>query len=171
MALPTVSAGLVKGLIRHAESQGADASELRCRARLNHEALGDPDARLPLASYIDLLRETKAMLGDPALALHYAETVLMSEVSIVGLIMEASATIGEAYQQMRRYGRLAIEVDTTTRGGRFELITDNDKLYLVDCWPAPEDVPELTEMAFASLVCGPRRYLARSPVLSLQFAY
>lgn len=171
MALPTVSAGLVNGLIRYAESQGADANALCCRARLDQTALDDPDARLPLAAYLDLVREAKAMLGDPALALHYAETVLMSEVSIVGLIMEASATIGEAYLQMRRYGRLAMEVETTIDGGRFELVPEKDRLYLIDRWPAPEGGRELTEMAFASLVCGPRRYLSQSPVLAVQFAY
>ncbi len=171
MALPTVSAGLVNGLIRYAERQGADPVELACRARLNPAALADPDARLPVAAYLDLVSEAKAMLDDPALALHYAETVLMSDVSIVGLIMEASATIGEAYLQLRRYGRLAMEVDTTIDGGRFELVTENDRLYLIDRWPAPEGVRELTEMAFASLVCGPRRFLAQSPVLSVQFAY
>jgi AraC-like DNA-binding protein len=171
MAQPTVSAGLVTGLVRYVSAKGADASVLCHRAGLKPEILIDPDARQPLASYVNLMREAKAATGDQALALHYAEAVLMSEVSIVGLIMEASATIGDAYLQMRRYGRLAMEIDTASDEARFELVIENDRLYLVDRLPAQKDYPELTEAAFAWLICGPRRFLDRSPVLSVQIAY
>lgn len=171
MAPPTVSTGLVTGLIRYAAGLDLDAGELCRRAGLEPEQLSDPDARVPLASYVDLIRAAKVKTGDPALALNYAEAVLMSDMSILGLIMEASETIGDAYLQMRRYGRLAMEVDTASEGARFDLVTEAGKLFLVDRWPESKDFPELTETAFAWLICGPRRFLDRSPVLSAEIVY
>ncbi len=90
----------------------------------------------------------------------------MSELSIVGLLMEASETVGDAYLQMRRYGRLAIESTGSSADPRFELVRKHGRLFLVDEQPLAAEYPELTESAFAWLTCGPRRYMKRSPVIS-----
>lgn len=45
------------------------------------------------------------------------------------------------------------------------------RLFLVDHQRFTEDFPELTEVAFAWLVCGPRRYLDRSPVIKATFTW
>lgn len=171
MAQPTVSAGLAAGLVRFASTQGAAAGDLYSRAGIDPVSLEDPDNRLPFARYVELMRAAQDLTSDPALALHYGEAVGMSEISIVGLLMEASATIGDAYIQMRRYGRLAMEVDVVSEGPRFELVRQDNKLFLVDRHRLTEGFRELTEGAFAWLVCGPRRYLNRSPVLSAHFAF
>ena len=95
----------------------------------------------------------------------------MSELSIVGLLMEASKTIGDAYIQMQRYGRLAIEMDQVSKGARFTMVRESGRLFLVDAQRWPEKQPELTESAFAWLVCGPRRYMGRSPVKAVNVAW
>lgn len=111
------------------------------------------------------------MTGDPALALHFGEEVGMSKVSIVGMIMEASATMGEAFLQLQRFGRLAAEIRDAARSPRFELVEKNGRLFVVDQRQDPNAVPELTELAFASLVCGPRRFLSQPHVLSVDVTH
>ena len=171
MTQPTVSAGLVAGLLRFSVSLGADADVLCKIASIERDLLGNPDSRVPLPCYITLMRAAQKATDNPALALHYGEGVGMSEISIVGLLMEASSTIGEAYIQMRRYGRLAMEIDAISKGPRFELAQDNGKMFLVDQQWMVDEFREVTESGFAWLVCGPRRYLDKSPVVSAQVTW
>ena len=171
MRQATVAAGLVAGLVGYIGRQGRDGLTLAARAGIADGSIGDPDARLPLGAYIDLLRLAQAELDDPALALNWASSVGMHEVSIVGLIMEASANMGEAFAQMQRYGRLAIELDDGGSGPRFALQPVDGKLLLVDRRARPEAVPELTEETFARLVCGPRRFLPQPHVLAVHVTH
>lgn len=166
-----MSAGLVAGLIRFVRERGVDEVDLCRRASIDPRGLENPDHRLPFAAYVALMRAAQAATEDPALALHYGEAVGMREISIVGLLMEASATIGDAYVQMRRYGRLASEVDAVSEGPRFEVVDRGRKLFLVDRQGRAAEFPELTEGAFTWLVCGPRRYMSRSPVLGVQVTW
>ena len=121
--------------------------------------------------FVALMRAAEELCDDPALALHYGETVDMAEVSIVGLIMNASETMMDAFVQMQRFGRLAVEVETVSAGPRFELVRQNEQLWMVDTRSNPNDFPQLTEAAFARLVCGPRRFLPRPHVLEVHFTH
>eukprot|EP01036_Dinobryon_divergens_P046262 gene46262-61872_t len=85
---------------------GAGSPALMAQAGLRPTDLEDPDSRLPFATYIALMRAAQDLCGNPALALHFGETVDLADVSIVGLIMNASATMGDAFTQMQRFGRL-----------------------------------------------------------------
>src|SRR5262249_9720812 len=80
----------------------------------------------------------------------------MAEVSVVGLIANASETMLEAFQQLSRFGRLVVEFD----GGpdRFRTAQEDSGLWVVDNRQNPNDFPELTESTFARMVCGPRRF-------------
>lgn len=82
----------------------------------------------------------------------------MSEVSIVGLIMNASETMLDAFVQLQRYGRLALEIQRVSADERFQLARRDDQLWMVDTRANPNDFPELTDGSFAGLVCGPRRF-------------
>lgn len=167
MIHPTISAGLMSGLIDFAAGRGADRDALIAQAGVAAERLTDPDNRVPFPQYVAAMRAAQAATGDPALALHYAEEVGMSELSIVGLIMEASATMGEAFLQLQRYGRLVTQIDETPEGQRVQLIPKDGKLYMVFQQPDPNAFPEWTEEAFVRLVCGPRRFLAQPHVLAV----
>lgn len=171
MAQPTVSAGLVSGLIHYAGRRGADMPSLIAAAGLTTADLDDADALLPFIRYADAIRVAARMLADPAIALHYGEAVGMAELSVVGLIMEASATMGAAFGQLQRYGRLVVEVDDAGGGQRFQLTREGDRLYLVDHRRDPNAFPELTEGAFARLTCGPRRFLTRQHVLGAEVTH
>lgn len=152
----TVAAGLARGLAEFAVSRGAVRAEMLARAGLNEADLGDQDNRVPFEKYVNLMRTGKELTGDPALALHYGEANDMAEVSVVGLIANASETMFEAFQQLSRFGRLVIEFD----GGpdRFSVAQGEGGLWAVDNRKNANDFPELTESTFARMVCGPRRF-------------
>ena len=111
MAEPTVAAGIVSGLMDLAVAKSAVRAELAARAGVDVADLMDQDNRIPLDRYIALMRAGQVLCNDPALALHYAEAIDFSELSIVGLIGNASETMLHALAQLNRYGRLAAEFD------------------------------------------------------------
>jgi AraC-like DNA-binding protein len=53
--------------------------------------------------------------------------------------------------------RLVVETDNEGNGDRFGMVFDGAGLWMVDQRRHANDFPELTESAFAQLVCGPRR--------------
>lgn len=167
----TTSAGVAAGLIAFAVGQGAEQAALLDRAGLRAADLEDPDSRLPFATYVGLMRAAQDLCGDPALALHFGEAVDLAEMSIVGLIMNASATMGDAFAQMQRFGRLTLETEGLSDGPRFELAMRDGQLWMVDTRTNPDAFPELTEGAFARLACGPRRFLPEPHVLEVQFTH
>jgi AraC-like DNA-binding protein len=171
MAQLTVGAGLARGLVKLAVSKGASEAELARRSDIDLEDLQDQDNRIPMPSYIALMRAAKELTGDPALALHWGETVDLSEVSIVGLIMNASETMMDAFVQMNRFGKLAIEVDGTDDKPRFQHKVDSRGAWLVDARANPNEFPELTEVTFARQTCHPRRFLPRPHVLEVHVTH
>ena len=171
MTQPTVSAGLVAGLMDYAISCGADADQLGAGLHITPGELHDPDNRFAFVRYLALMRRAQALTNDPALALHWGEHVCMSEVSIVGLIMNASATMGEAFLQLQRFGRLAMEVDGGADAPNYELVHKDEKLFMVQRRANADAFREFTENAFVRLVCGPRRFLSEPHVLSVHLTY
>ncbi|HWT11878.1 MAG TPA: AraC family transcriptional regulator [Allosphingosinicella sp.] len=157
MAGPSVAASVVVRVIELAVARGADRRALLDSTGIDPAGLDDPDARIPLASHIALLRAGKAMCGDPAFALHYGEIVNLAEVSVVGLIGYASETMLDAFVQLQRYSRLVMDLDVGP-GPRFTLDRDERGLWLVDHRPEPNAAPELTETVFAQMVSGTRRF-------------
>lgn len=93
MAELTVAAGVARGLMDLAVARGASREVLAQRAAIDLSVLEDQDNRVPFASYVALMRAGNELCADPALALHYAEEIDLSEVSIVGLLGHASATM------------------------------------------------------------------------------
>jgi AraC-like DNA-binding protein len=109
-----------------------------------------------------LMRAAKQLAADPALGLHYGEAVDIAEVSIVGLLGQASTTMLEAFHQLNRYVRLIVEAEADPN--RFQMVGRDGGVWVVDTRRNPNDFPELTESAFAQLICGPRRF-GPGPVL------
>ncbi|RYE73820.1 MAG: AraC family transcriptional regulator, partial [Oxalobacteraceae bacterium] len=170
MPQPSVAAGLVAGFLTYAAGRGVDLKTLAERVGVPALDFDDLDARVPLERYAELVRGATALAGDPALALRHGEDVGMSQVSMTGLIMEAAETMGDAFTQLQRYGRLAVELDDGSASPRFALVASGG-LFLVDQRANPNAFPELGEMAFARLACGPRRFLQRAHVLGVHFTH
>lgn len=168
---PTVAAGLARGLINLASTRGADPALLTRRSGLDPALLHDQDNRVPFGRYVALMREAKTMAGDPALALHYGEAVNLAEISILGLICHASATMADAFVQMNRYGRLVVEADHVGAEDRFQLRRRDGGLWLADNRQIPPDFPELVETTFALMVCGTRPFGVTPFVQSVHVAH
>lgn len=151
----TVAAGLARGLIDVAVSKGADAKTLAARAGIDPVDLKDQDNRVAFPKYAALMRAGKELCNDPALGLHFGELNDLAQVSIVGLVGDASETLLEAMAQLNRYGRLVIEFD----GGpdRFRLTREGGALWFVDDRQNPNDFFELTESTFARMIVAGRR--------------
>src|ERR1700733_9501455 len=107
----TLAAGFARALMDLAESKGADRKVLAARSAIDPADLQNQDNRIPFAKYVALMRASKEMCNDPALALHFGEAFDPTELSVVGLLGGASATMAEGFAQMNRYARLAVEID------------------------------------------------------------
>jgi AraC-like DNA-binding protein len=155
MADFTVASGIAQGLFEFAVARGADRQDLSRGSGMDPFEFEDPDHRIPGSKYVALMRAGQSLCGDPALALHFAEAVNLSRLSIVGLLVQASETLGEGLAQIRRYSRLTMD------GGyeRFTLASDARGAWIVDNRPDPNDFPELTETAFAFMICGSHGYI------------
>ena len=157
-AEPTVGAGFARGLLEFAVSKGADRAALIERCGIDPKDMEDQDARIPFVKYVTLMRAAKILTGDPALALHFGEAVNIAEVSIVGLLGQASETMMDALAQLNRYVRLVVEAESAGTSDRFELRREHGGVWLVDTRQHPNAFIELTESAFAQLVCSTRRF-------------
>lgn len=155
MSGPTVSAGYAKALLDLCVSKGADLGELMRRSGLDVDLLTDKDSRIPFETYKRLMRTGKKLTDNPALALHYGESVDFHAFSVAGLIAHASETVGEAVAQLNRYGRLDVELDGV--GDRLQAAPGERGLWVVDTRPDPNEFPELTESTFARMMCVHRR--------------
>jgi AraC-like DNA-binding protein len=156
---PTISAGFARALVDLAVARGADRDALVGRAGIAPADLADQDRRLPLAAYAALMREAKAMTGDPALALHFGEAFDITQLSIVGLMGQASDNYADAFAQIGRYVRLAIDVELEeeAKGERLVLRRDDTGTWLVDMRKDPNAFPEITESSFARMAASPGR--------------
>jgi AraC-like DNA-binding protein len=168
---PSIASSLVYGLVEFAASTGADRTALLEAGGLVADDLADPDSRIPLEAYRRTFEAACRLTGDPALALHWGEKIDMADVSVVGMIMNASATMGEAFVQLQRYTGLGVVFGTEGDRPRFHLVSEDDSLWLVDDRLAPNAFPELTETTFARLTCGPRRFLDKPHVLEAHFTH
>jgi AraC-like DNA-binding protein len=163
MPAPTVSAGYVNNLMQYALSRGASAEALAERSGIAPADLRDPDSRVPLASYVALMRASKALCQEPALALRLGATKDFKELSVVGLICYAAPTMGEALMELNRYGRLVAEVDIPVKGGRFQLTPLNGELWMVDMRSDPNSFPEMTESTWSRFISETRRHFPDAP--------
>ena len=168
---PTVGAGYARSLLDFAVRQGAGRQALLEAAGIGDAALDDPDNRLPFQSFVSLMRAAKTACNNPALALHFGESIDMAEFSVVGLICNAAATMKDAFEEMNRYGRLVVEVDGIGEGPRFALEPDAKGLWVVDRRSDPNAFPELTESTFARMAARPRTFGVEQLMLEVEVTH
>ncbi len=155
MARLTAAVGDARGMVNFAVRQGVGRAHLLASAGLTEATLGNFEARLSLSAYRRLIETGARLTNDPAFALHYAEAIDVSEISVLGLITHASETMIDAFAQINRYTRLITDV-ASNGPNRFTLERDREGLWLTDHRADPNDFIELTEMSFARMVCGTR---------------
>src|SRR5947207_337892 len=152
----TVAAGIVRALLEFAVSRGASRDALTQRSRIDPSDLRDRDQRVPFARYVALMRAGKELCRDPALALHFGESVPVSEISLGSVVGAYSDSMAEGLALANRYAPLAIEVDVAGAGDRFVYERGGGEVWVIDRRENPNDFPELTESAFARMVSASR---------------
>src|SRR5690242_10565550 len=115
LAAPTINlASLVYGLEAYLHARGVDAGDALRRASLAPRDLTDPDRRVPLIRYLELLEICADLLADPQFGLTFGAQYEPRHAGVVGNAALASRTIGDAFETMGRY--LPTVVDATVHG-------------------------------------------------------
>ena len=115
LAAPTINlASVVYGLDAYMRSRGADAGDALRRAGLEPGDLGDPDRRVPLIRYLELLEICADLLADPQFGLKFGAQYEPRHAGVVGNVALASRTVGDAFEMIGRY--LPTMVDATVHG-------------------------------------------------------
>jgi AraC-like DNA-binding protein len=124
---PTGFALGARHVFEYALARGADQAELLRRADLRGLSLADPDARIPLRCYYNLIEAGAELCGDPHFGLSYIASVTPEAIGAIGFLAMTSATLGESIARILRYyrvlnegERLALERDGERAVVRFE---------------------------------------------------
>jgi AraC-like DNA-binding protein len=155
----TVAAGAVRALLEFAVSRGASRGTLLQQSRIDPSDLEDRDRRIPFSKYVALMRAGQELCADPALALHFGESVPASEISLGCEVGASSESMAEGLALINRYAPLTVEVDGVADGERFRFEREGGQVWIVDTRAHPNDFPELTESGFARMVCSGRKLM------------
>lgn len=156
MTEPTIATGFAEAFLEFAVARGADRRTLIEQSRLPPEALIERDNRLPLSTYLALIKTAIKLCDEPALALLFGAEVSMSNMSILGL-MGNTASAQEGLQLLNRYARLAIDGGDGETAHRLEFVREGRKVWLRFASTLFADNPFLTESAFARCLYDGRR--------------
>src|ERR1044071_8081163 len=159
MREPTVAAGAVSALMEFAISRGASRETLTARCHIDSSDLRDRDQRIPFSKYVALMRTGQELCRDPALALHFGESVPVSEISLSCQVGAHSGTMAEGLALINRYAPLTIDVSTAGAGDRFVFERGGGQVWIIDRRENPNDFPELTESAFARMISTGRQFV------------
>lgn len=115
LAAPTINlASVVYGLDAYMRSRGANAGDALRRSGLEPGDLTDPDRRVPLVRFLELLEICADLLADPQFGLKFGAQYEPRHAGVVGNVALASRTVGEAFETLGRY--LPTMVDATVHG-------------------------------------------------------
>lgn len=154
----SVSVQVCAALIAFAGTQGANRLRLVRAAGLSESELAKADGRVSLPRFLTLTHQARIMTGQPGLVVRFASHADFSEVSLAGMIANASKTMLDALTQLNRYARLTFQLPFEGKTPlRFEHGEDAD--WIVDQRLATQAAPEFAELAFTYLITGPRRFL------------
>src|SRR5690349_1246177 len=106
----TVAAGFARALLEFAVSKGACRRTLADRSGIDAAELQTSGNRIAFGNYVALMRVSKELCDDPALALHFGESPY-AETSIGCAIGEFAGNGREGIALFNRYSRLNVEVE------------------------------------------------------------
>ncbi|MDT4967370.1 MAG: hypothetical protein QOJ64_2107 [Acidobacteriota bacterium] len=159
----TIAAGYPKAFLEFAVSRGAHRAKLLERSHLCLDDLKNPEGRIPLTTYIALMKAGIELCKEPALSLLFGEAVRLQDISIVGFLGETLSNVESGPAMMNRYARLALDPDDGGNADAVELVREGGDLWLKSTSEVYIDNPLLTESAFARNVCGVRTMCASLP--------
>jgi AraC-like DNA-binding protein len=112
----TLLGSWVRGLLGAVAARGLDANQLLEAVGMSSADLIDIDARVPHGAVCDLLDEAVRRSSDPALGIHFAESLDLDSIGVLGYAVRSSRTLRDVFDRCVRYNRL---IDSGSLG--FEL--------------------------------------------------
>lgn len=118
----SVSASLTQGVLHAAERLGLPRAELLSASGLTEHQLSDPDGRIPFNAHEQLWHALtrRVSLSEPGLVI--GANLAPGPFSVLGYLLQSSATLGDALNAALRYQRLVGE------GGELQLQTVGNEL-------------------------------------------
>jgi AraC-like DNA-binding protein len=152
-AFRSVSVSVFNRYLDFAASAGADRGRILNASGVDlHRLNGDPDQRIEFSQYRQLVQASVVDTSDPALPLRYPLETELDSASIVGLIIQTSATLADAFIQLNRYAKLMMEIDVMSGEKRHPVEVKGAEAWILDARPNPNEFPELTEIALGRIV-------------------
>ena len=103
-SVPTINlASVVYGLDTYLRERGLDPARILHRAELAAEDLADPERRVPLIRYLELLEICAEELRDTHFGLKFGAQYDPRHAGVVGNVALASRTVRGALQTIGRY--------------------------------------------------------------------
>ncbi len=105
-SLGDISVLYVSALMRAAEAEGANSTELASRFQLDQQTLTSPEARISIPRFMRLGHAAIHETGNPALGLRMGALSRPVDAGIAGLAGETASTAGAAISTLIRYALL-----------------------------------------------------------------
>jgi AraC-like DNA-binding protein len=97
---------MVSLLVDHVVLRGVARATLLRAGGLLSGSLADPDARVPLAAFHDVIDAAVQASNDPCLGLHFATRLELRDLDALGFLVMTSSTFGHALERILRYQRI-----------------------------------------------------------------
>src|SRR5690606_18392471 len=144
----SVSASITLAVLHAASRLGVDRTQLMQACGLSDSQLSDPDARVPFATQERLWQQLACLEQDePGLAL--GVNLAPGPFSVLGYLLQSSATLGDALAAGLRYQRLVGE------GGAVQLQERDGELHVL-YRPLHPDLPATRTRVLALMACWVR---------------
>ena len=153
---PTIAASYGNALLTYAVARGAAREALLVRSGVRADVLEDLDARFRIVDYMSLLTAAVEALADPALALHFGESVPTEAVSLVGLVARSADSPQAGCDLLNRYGRLMLDEGDASAPARIAFVRERGEVWLNFSNPIYVAFPAVTETTFARCITGIR---------------
>jgi AraC-like DNA-binding protein len=164
-----ISVGVVRGLVEFVERVGVSSAQLLCAAGLPPDRLDGDDTRLPRAEVYRLIDQAIELSGDPALGLHWGETIGEGTFAPISPLIAHASTLRQALDSLAQFHGLLSEQAS------YELVEHGECL-TVRSRPLPGESARLQRFVVEMTVLGFRRLVrffdlrARHERVSLAYA-
>lgn len=170
MSEPTIAARLVAPLLDACAKLGGAGLglELGRRFELDAAALADPERRLPLPRFYDLLEHAAAATGEDLIGMHYSLALDPAAFDVLGFLAMTSPNLGTAFERLFRYQALLVEGET----GTLERARGRVTLSMIN-WGPPRLAHRLwNEAAMVDMVVNGRRMVGTDfEVIEIRFRH
>ncbi len=106
LPLPSVLSSWTRTIVDALAAMGMTSDDVLAAAGLTHDALKDPNARLPMTASARLWQAAAVKANDPAFGLRASRYVKQTTFHALGYAVFASATLRDALHRLVRYSHL-----------------------------------------------------------------